>query len=109
MSKSTDTILKVKGKTFRCSRCGANVFSKGRENGLWICNGCKTEYVDENYKPIDYKSIVCDLLKDNVSNETCNKAAYAILYLLEKIEEANHMIDTSIRKLNEIECDIMTR
>lgn len=44
------SILKVGGSTFRC-KCGCNVFSEGGEEGLWICNGCGTEYGDETYKP----------------------------------------------------------
>ena len=43
-----DSMLKVGGKPFYCS-CGANVFHKGNKPGLWVCNGCGTEYADETY------------------------------------------------------------
>lgn len=43
-----DSMLKVGGKPFYCS-CGANVFHKGNKLGLWVCNGCGTEYADETY------------------------------------------------------------
>lgn len=43
-----NSMLKVGGQHFRCA-CGANVFHKGVKPGLWICNGCGTEYADETY------------------------------------------------------------
>lgn len=43
-----NSMLKVGGQHFRCI-CGANVFHKGVKPGLWICNGCGTEYTDETY------------------------------------------------------------
>lgn len=43
------SILNVGGKSFRCG-CGCNVFHEGDEKGLWVCNACKAEYLDETYQ-----------------------------------------------------------
>lgn len=48
--KETDSLLIVNGQRFRCE-CGANVLHKGEKQGLWICNACGTEYVNETYIP----------------------------------------------------------
>ena len=53
--KETDSLLIVNGHRFRCE-CGANVFHKGGKQGLWICNACGTEYVNEKYVSEDSKN-----------------------------------------------------
>lgn len=53
--KEADSLLIVNGQRFRCE-CGANVFHKGEKQGLWICNACGTEYVNETYVSGDSKN-----------------------------------------------------
>lgn len=56
-------MLTVGGKSFRCE-CGCNVFHKGKYKGLWICNGCGTEYGDETYIDPKLKNCKTCLYKD---------------------------------------------
>ena len=60
-----DSMLKVGGKPFYCS-CGANVFHKGNKPGLWVCNGCGTEYADETY---DSRETNADRIRDMSDEE----------------------------------------
>jgi len=40
-----DIILRVGGKRFRCTQCGANVFQHPEgEPDVYRCNGCGTKY-----------------------------------------------------------------
>lgn len=42
-----DTMLKVKGITYRCE-CGANVFKKSKKTpALYRCNGCRNILISE--------------------------------------------------------------
>lgn len=108
-----NSTLKVGGQHFRCI-CGANVFHKGAKPGLWICNGCGTEYTDETYDHrktnanriramsdeelaeflervhVDSCSTCCDnlywCLRNNAPEPVCQK--YFLKWLQQPAEEA---------------------
>lgn len=69
-----NSMLKVGGQHFRCA-CGANVFHKGVKPGLWICNGCGTEYADETY---DHRKSNADRLRAKSDEELAEQLVVAV-------------------------------
>ena len=93
--KEADSLLIVNGQRFRCE-CGANVFHKGEKQGLWICNACGTEYVNETYIPNADK-------KKELLNEEYLRATMDTEDLVDFIEYASSE-SCSVCEKKEVDC-----